>query len=377
MTTNNIPYFIYLDSKIVGAARQIVTFFNNGIFPIENTVILIKKYKHKSAKIIEQVFKQGGISYRFVKAADLDALTSGIIFYPFNAQSNCRAVANRRLTHIFITHGESNKIASVKPIIRIYDHIITAGQAGIERFLANKIFNCYDVNSGRLVKMGDTFIGRTGLASVGQGKKTIFYAPTWEGGIELENYSSLSYTNEVANCMKHFSKQYDVNTVLIKPHPNTGHRCREYNQYLISLVELLLSEGLKIVLFKPHITIPFHIVWRLKRKGVVFESELNKYYAVLGFCDISAIETQFLNEQIYYYIFCSKIHKSYLLGLKVANYYKTHAIEFTQSELPNRISEIDFNELKEYLIDNSCLNIPISERINYLLNNLHDYAEYI
>lgn len=137
----NLPYFIYLDSKIVGSALQICTFFENGVFDKNNTTILIKKYKHKSNKMIGNIFKNKVFNYRFVNENDLDNLESGVIFYPFNAQSNCRAVANRNLTHIFITHGESNKVSSIKPIIRIYDYVITAGQAGIDRYLTNNIFS--------------------------------------------------------------------------------------------------------------------------------------------------------------------------------------------------------------------------------------------
>ena len=128
------PHYLYLDSKIVGTARQICVFFENGVFSPETTVLL-RYHKHLSQLKIVRYLRQHKIKFRYIyRMADLDKIECGTVFYPFNAASNTRLVANRRLKHIFVTHGESNKICSVKPIIRIYDIVCVAGQAGIDRF---------------------------------------------------------------------------------------------------------------------------------------------------------------------------------------------------------------------------------------------------
>ncbi|GAB1668839.1 hypothetical protein Mh1961_20590 [Mannheimia haemolytica] len=372
----NMTYYIYLDTKIIGAARQIVTFFDNGVFSREQVIVLIKKYKHISAKQLKKLFQYEKIRYRFVLASDLDVLERGVIFYPFNAESNCRAAANRKLKHIFITHGESNKISSVKPIIRIYDYVITAGKAGIDRFLSHKIFNHYDIESGRLMMMGDTFIGRTGLSPLGKGKKSVFYAPTWEGGIEQENYSSLSNIGYVEYSLSHICERYNIDTIVIKSHPNTGHRRKEYITNLITLITKLLERKFEVILFKPHVNFPFRIVWSLRHKGLKFKSQLGEYYAAIGFCDISAIETQLLNENIFYYLFCNTHLKKYLSRLKNSEYYYSNALEFTEKTLPTSASMEYFNNLRNYTIDRKLDSIPISERIHFLLDNLYDNAEY-
>lgn len=365
-----LPHFIYLDSKIIGTAVQICTFFANDVFDKNKTTILIKKYKHKSNKIIGNIFSKEKICHRFVNEADLDALTDGVIFYPFNAQSNCRAVANRNLTHIFITHGESNKISSVKPIVRIYDYVITAGQAGIDRYLMHKIFSQYDVDAGRIIPFGNTFIGKTGLSFQGAGQKVIFYAPTWEGGIEQENYSSLSYIEAVSKSLIEAAKFYQIDTIVIKPHPNTGHRLKVYIDHLYELVKCLKNSHANVIVFKPHTNLTWFQMFKYQKLDVLFVDNLSDYHAIVGFCDISAMETQFLNENILYYLFC---HSKNVTSLRNNHaYYQNALIDYCGESNIGALIVSDFLKLKEYMIFQELNRIVLSKRIPFLLTSLQN-----
>lgn len=359
-----LPYYIYLDSKIVGTAKQIATFFAEQIFSPENTTVLIKKYKHKSAKQIADVFRQQNIAYQFVLAEDLDKLEKGIIFYPFNAQSNCRVVANRKLTHIFITHGESNKAASVKPIIRIYDYVFTAGQAGIDRFLAHGIFSQHDVDEGRLIMAGDTFVGKTGLSS--QGQKCIFYAPTWEGGIEQENYSSLAYWSHLAERIVLKKHEYQVDKVLIRPHPNVGYRLPIYRKHILSLAQTLFKQhNINILLYQPNLSLSVWQKWQWQKKGVQFVDDLSGFQAVFAFCDVSAMETQFLNEDIAYELF----YPIYQSTMAIPNLH----IYCEIAKMGNQAAWLSLKDVaqhKMYLIDAHFEQITLSNRLNFLINQL-------
>ncbi|OOH85096.1 hypothetical protein BMT54_11920 [Pasteurellaceae bacterium 15-036681] len=342
--------YIYLDSKIIGAAKQIVAYFEQGIFSKKDTVVLVKKYKHKSAKQIARIFSQYRLMFRFVRMRDLDHLGKGVIFYPFNAQSNVRAVANRKLKHIFITHGESNKIASIKPIIRIYDYIVTAGQAGIDRFIANGIFSSHDVEHGRFIKMGDTFIGQTGLAQPDTGKACLFYAPTWEGGIEQENYSSLENISFVMSTLCELARQYDINEIVIRPHPNMGHRLKIYRQHLLELIKLLSMNGFSIVIFSRHFTFSWLEKLKLRRYKIQSLDDLSHYYARFGVCDISAMESQLLNEDIPYHLYWNSFrHPSVFVDASI--YEDTQFIEGSQKFITLVATQIRNNRFKDYLID--------------------------
>lgn len=366
----SLPFFIYLDSKIIGSALQILTFFEYGVFDKNSVTILIKKYKHKSNKIIGNIFNKENIYYRFVSADDLDKLMGGVIFYPFNAQSNCRAVANRKLTHIFVTHGESNKVSSVKPIIRIYDYVITAGQVGIDRYLANGIFSQYDVDTGRIIPLGNTFIGKTGLAPKGVGQAVIFYAPTWEGGIEQENYSSLSYTQLVAKALVDATKAYQTNTIVIKPHPNTGHRIKTYTNSIYELARQLKNNQLQVVIFKPYLKTTWIQSRRYKNIGITFVDSLADYYAVVGFCDVSAVETQLLNEDIPYYLFLSKT--TYQELFNIHHYQPSQIIDLSNINYHTiPLMPPSYNmALKYALINQDISAVPLNQRVNSLLNQI-------
>ncbi len=345
----DLPQYLYLDSKIVGAAQQITEFFKQGVFS-EKTTVLLKYYKHPSHKRILAVFQASGVSVKVVRNSDLDNLTEGIVFYPFNAQSNCRLVANRKLTHIFITHGESNKISSVKPILRIYDYVATAGDAGIDRLLQHKIFTPCDIEQGRLIKTGDTFIGKTGLNAEAE-EKVIFYAPTWEGGVPNENYSSLCNIRLVSQYLLQACRHYHLNHVVIRPHPNTGHRLDEYQQNLWQLINELRNRKIQVSLYIGQIKFNFWQKIRLSKIDVRLIGQLSSFAAELAFCDLSAIETQLLNEQIPYYIFGTEKHYTTLFYKKHNEIYQQSFLDISKEmkEL-DIVSSQDFIELKNYVL---------------------------
>lgn len=93
-------YYIYLDTKIIGAIQQLIVYFANQVFPYENTVVIYKKYK-KHWQLFNKLFKNAGITaIPFERYSQIQMEEGGIVFYLFNAQSNCRIVSDRRLTHI-------------------------------------------------------------------------------------------------------------------------------------------------------------------------------------------------------------------------------------------------------------------------------------
>lgn len=349
------PYYIYLDTQIIGCGEQICTLFDQGVFE-RDTVVLFKiqrTLRTLSNKIkILWLLKQHGIRYRLIFYIDeIDSIMEGTIFYPFNAASNTRVVANRSVRHIFVTHGESNKICSVKPIIRIYDTICVAGQAGIDRYLLTQIFRADDVKNGRIQKVGGAFLGKTGLSPTGS--PVIFYAPTWEGQAESENYCSLFDAETVVESIFQAACTHEIKTILIKPHPNIGHRKSATINALISLIDALKNKGLDVLLTGNH-ALNFYQTWKLK-KATPYVA-IGDYSAVLGFCDISAMETLLLNENIPYYLFSAEKHT----GVQCLNftqadnpygrYYQNAKIVLGKTTELKPIRQNDFIQLKNYVI---------------------------
>lgn len=361
----NLPHYIYVDTTVVGAAKQIATFFHRGIFSTDKVVVLIKKNRLFKIKNIMAVFRQHNIRYRLVINKDIDTLEKGIVFYPFNTQpSSCRVVANRHLKHIFITHGESNKSTSVKPMTRIYDYIVTAGQAGIDRYLTHHIFTPYDIEQGRLITMGDTFIGSTGLSA--DGKKCIFYAPTWEGSIDQENYSSLTHWQAIARRLIQHANQQHINTIVIKPHPNTGHRLRIYRQHIFNLAKNIKENGFDVWFYQSNMVMPFWQKWKYQQHHIQLSGCLKDFQAALAICDISAMETQLLNENIPYEIYCDDSFVKNTIEHK-----EDYQLVFNDNNI-KLFTLKDFKQHQKYVLDSQVKNIAMQKRIDFLLSFVKD-----
>lgn len=365
--TGQYPYALYLDSKIIGAARQLVTFFTDGIFEPDNTIVYLKKYK-ESAKIYVKIFENAGITYKFMKPSELDALEGQTIFYAFNAQSNCRFVANRKLKHIFITHGESNKIASIKPIIRIYDHVVMAGKLSLERYYKSGLFDEHDYETGRLIMMGDTFIGHTGFSPDSTKENVLFYAPTWEGGLESENYSSLVNIGLVENYIKKALRVFDLNRITIQAHPNLGHRNKVYLRNLFKLVQSLLKQGIYVYV---NYTV-FNVFQRayLKAKGAK-PIRLKDCYPKYAFVDISAMEIQCINEKITYQVF----YLPEMLRLDMPDFfykkYRSVGINLRSSHVESDLVLENYNENGIiHFSDENIANISKTQRIDLMLKGV-------
>ncbi|TNH02788.1 CDP-glycerol glycerophosphotransferase [Testudinibacter sp. TR-2022] len=359
-------HYIYIDTKITGAIQQLIGYFVSDIFDYRDFFVYFKTYKKNTAHFSKLLAAYHIQHKGFKKISEVKMDDGSIVFYPFNAQSNCRIVSNRRLAHIFVTHGESNKVSSVKPIIRIYDYVITAGQAGIDRLVRHGIFTPYDVEHNRIIPMGDTFIGQTGLSSSTPQQHTIFYAPTWEGGIPSENYSSLAHQGLLIDVLVQAAKHYDLPYIIIKPHPNTGHRLKAYKEYVIRLAAALKVQGLIPAIYAPHLDISFFTRIRLKRQGINLIKNLSVYHAVAGFCDVSAIETQLLNEKIPYGLLCKQEHFSYLQSAGILKLYHENLICFDQPAQSNYSAPYLSPELRAYMIDNTFEQIPFYSRIKKL-----------
>ena len=57
-----------------------------------------------------------------------------VAFYVNNAVKNTHFIERREMRHVWLNHGDSEKPACYNPVHAIYDHIFSAGQAGVDRY---------------------------------------------------------------------------------------------------------------------------------------------------------------------------------------------------------------------------------------------------
>jgi hypothetical protein len=196
-----IPVFIQADVKFVVLVRN-ETFFK----------WLTEEYPWMSI-----AYARRGVDVEEILSLLPDAKT---IFYPSSTGNNIHLVRFNHLHHVFIGHGDSDKASSANKALRLYDEVWTAGQGHIDRF-SNSDFDTAHIE---FVKVGRPNLRNILLSSQKnwqqRSSNKILYLPTWEGGVEEANYSSIFFSGQI---IRQVQKQLDI-PMMIKYHPLTGGR---------------------------------------------------------------------------------------------------------------------------------------------------------
>ena len=239
-------YFIFINSKVTNIIDQIFPHFEKGFLDKER-VLIVYKHHFESIKYIERDIKKYGLQgHCIVNLRDIPSVKDAIWIYTHNSMHNF-AVINKNLysTHIWIGHGDSEKIAYYKKMIRIYDYIFVVGDLSIERFITHKIFG--EGERYKFIRIGKAALCSVLPTTVKEGKKALLFAPTWEGAMAEENYSTLHLHKENANCIETIMEQLELETIIIKLHPNTGIRDSKVVTQTIKTIQALLDLGKKLI----------------------------------------------------------------------------------------------------------------------------------
>lgn len=295
---------VYLDSPVISALHQIMPFYQSGIFSKKETPLLLR---------IKPIIQLQLLATSLPKDIDLRKLShgyisqlpmapSGVVFYPFNSQSNMNAVTNRNAFHVLTLHGESNKLASNRPAARLYDYICVAGPLAIQRYLDSAIFTPADVEQGRLIMMGDSFVQDIPwIKPAGPDERgALLYCPTWEGyGNGPVNYSSVRDKQGFA-VLSEAARNCGAKKIIIKPHPYLGLLKRRMMLDFVAGVGKLVAQGENIELALGESSLPLRALCRLKLPHVPRLKEVasNPETIRLGLCDVSGMEAVFLKQRI-------------------------------------------------------------------------------
>ncbi|MFF3633690.1 hypothetical protein [Streptomyces sp. NPDC002250] len=155
-----------------------------------------------------------------VHLMNLDLSTVRVALYAANVGKNIHLLRVPTMKHVFIGHGDSDKLASVNPYSKVYDEVWTAGRAGRDRYAIADV----GVRDEDIVEVGRPQLapitpGRRGEAA-GGGVPTVLYAPTWEGWDGNPGNTSIVLAGE--NIVRKLVKADPPVRVLYKPHPFTG-----------------------------------------------------------------------------------------------------------------------------------------------------------
>jgi hypothetical protein len=295
---------VYLDSPVLSALRQIEPFYRSGMFDGQQTPVLLRTKPTIRAQLMV-AGRPAGIDLRKLRRGQVGRLPiapGGVVFYPFNSQSNMNAVTNRTATHVLTLHGESNKLASNRPAARLYDYICVAGPLAINRYLDHGIFTRAEVDAGRLVMMGDSFVQTLPWArpEASGERGALLYCPTWEGyGNGPVNYSSVPHQRGFER-LAQMARASGVERIIIKPHPYLGMLKPRLLLDFIAGVRNLAKSGSMVELALGDSGLPLRTLCRIHLRHVARIDEAGDapHPIRLGLCDISGMEAVFLKQRI-------------------------------------------------------------------------------
>ncbi|WP_369276180.1 hypothetical protein AB5J55_14045 [Streptomyces sp. R11] len=176
-----------------------------------------------------------------VHLMNLDLSNVRVALYAANVGKNIHLLRVPTMKHVFIGHGDSDKLASVNPYSKVYDEVWTAGRAGRDRYAIADV----GVRDADIVEVGRPQLAPIqGWSGVPEGRiPTVLYAPTWEGWDGNPGNTSIVLAGE--SIVKKLVSADPPVRVLYKPHPFTGTVSKEAgaaHRRIIALVEQAAAE---------------------------------------------------------------------------------------------------------------------------------------
>lgn len=145
--------------------------------------------------------------------AELDAK---VVLYCNNSMLNFQSLLDTRKLHVHINHGESDKQSMASNNAKAYDRVFVAGEAAVQRHAATLL----EFDLDRLVRIGRPQLDLRPPALLAPSeRRTVLYAPTWEGDAAYNDYTSVETAG--AEIVSAVLATPDVRLVY-KPHPKVA-----------------------------------------------------------------------------------------------------------------------------------------------------------
>lgn len=169
------------------------------------------------------LLEDGALPVAFVPTiADLEAYVAEedlrVVLYVNQNTRNFQMFRYGRRWHVFINHGESDKMYMTTNQFKAYDYALIAGSAARER-LSRALWD-YDLDS-RTIEIGrpqaDHFSGA--LPYPRDDRTVVLYAPTWEGDRPSAAYGSILSHGEALAAAVLASPRHRL---VYRPHPRSG-----------------------------------------------------------------------------------------------------------------------------------------------------------
>ena len=157
------------------------------------------------------------VAEEFAELRELYAeLDPRVVLYCNNSLRNFQSLLEPRMLHVHINHGESDKQSMASNNAKSYDRVFVAGEAAVQRHATGLL----EFDLGKLVRIGRPQLDLRREPVLGPTtRRTVLYAPTWEGDADYNNYSSVDTVGR--EIVARVLALPDVRLVY-KPHPRVA-----------------------------------------------------------------------------------------------------------------------------------------------------------
>ena len=164
-----------------------------------------------------------------------ERLDAKVVLYCNNSMLNFQSLLDGRRLHVHINHGESDKQSMASNNAKAYDRVFVAGEAAVQRHVTGLL----ELDTRRLVRTGRPQLDlRPAPLLAPSTRRTVLYAPTWEGDADYNDYTSLDVLGPLI--VEAVLEVPDVRLVY-KPHPkivtSTTPAVREAHLEVLRLVD--------------------------------------------------------------------------------------------------------------------------------------------
>jgi CDP-Glycerol:Poly(glycerophosphate) glycerophosphotransferase len=164
-----------------------------------------------------------------------------IVFYVNQNTRNFQMFRYGRMWHVFINHGESDKMYMTTNQFKAYDYSFVAGQAAVDR-LSHKLWD-FDIDR-KVIEIGrpqaDHFAGELPYAP--DDRTVVLYAPTWEGDRAAAAYGSIA-SHGVALATAVLGSP--AHRLIYRPHPRSGVIDPEYRAANQAIIDAIAAANAK------------------------------------------------------------------------------------------------------------------------------------
>lgn len=183
----------------------------------------------QDSRTAAQIRADSGLTVRTVaQESTLEGLLArsavALCLYVNNHPNNFIPLRFRSLLHVNVLHGDSDKIATVSNQVKAYDFVLVAGRAAVDRYAAH--LPLFDADAHCIVVGRPQIDARLQRRSTTGHRRTVLYAPTWEGAGPTVAYGSVrSHGAALVRSL------IDAGlAVIYRPHPLSGVRDPGYGE---------------------------------------------------------------------------------------------------------------------------------------------------